>query len=70
MSLLSEVIRENRFTPEDVPRFEAKLYFFAAGQTVQHKTRSAGLALPIGFHQLRSRFRSTPFYSSLSAARS
>ena len=57
MSLLSEMIRENRFTPEDVPRFEAKLFFFAGGHTVQHKTRSAGLALPIGFHQLRSRFR-------------
>ena len=25
MSILSEMVRENRFTPEDVPRFEAKL---------------------------------------------
>ena len=27
MTSLSDVIRENRFTPEDVPRFEAKLFF-------------------------------------------
>jgi uncharacterized hydrophobic protein (TIGR00271 family) len=27
MSVLSAMIRENRFTPEDVPRFEAKLFF-------------------------------------------
>lgn len=30
VSILSEVIRENRFTPEDVPRFEAKLFFEGA----------------------------------------
>jgi uncharacterized hydrophobic protein (TIGR00271 family) len=27
MSSLSDIVRENRFTPEDVPRFEAKLFF-------------------------------------------
>jgi uncharacterized hydrophobic protein (TIGR00271 family) len=27
MTSLSDVIRENRFTPQDVPRFEAKLFF-------------------------------------------
>jgi len=32
MSLLSEMIRENRFTPEDVPRFEAKLFFEGAAR--------------------------------------
>jgi hypothetical protein len=32
MSILSKVIRENRFTPEDVPRFEAKLFFEGAAQ--------------------------------------
>jgi uncharacterized hydrophobic protein (TIGR00271 family) len=30
MSILSEMVRENRFTPEDVPRFEAKLFFEGA----------------------------------------
>jgi uncharacterized hydrophobic protein (TIGR00271 family) len=30
MSLLSEMVRENRFTPEDVPRFEAKIFFEGA----------------------------------------
>ncbi len=32
MSILSEVIHENRFTPEDVPRFEAKLFFEGAAR--------------------------------------
>ena len=32
MSILSKVIRENRFTPEDVPRFEAKLFFEGAAR--------------------------------------
>jgi uncharacterized hydrophobic protein (TIGR00271 family) len=30
MSILSEMIRENRFTPEDVSRFAAKLFFEGA----------------------------------------
>ena len=30
MSILSEMLGANRFTPEDVPRFEAKLFFEGA----------------------------------------
>ncbi len=30
MGTLSDMLRENRFTPEDVPRFEAKLFFEGA----------------------------------------
>jgi hypothetical protein len=34
MASRSDVIRENRFAPQDVPRFEAKLFFEDAEKLV------------------------------------
>jgi uncharacterized hydrophobic protein (TIGR00271 family) len=37
MSILSEMFRENKFTPQDVPRFEAKLFFEGTARRMHYE---------------------------------
>jgi uncharacterized hydrophobic protein (TIGR00271 family) len=45
MSILTDIVRENRFTPEDVPRFEAKLFFEGARRRRHYEQFSVLLLL-------------------------
>jgi len=45
MTGLSDVIRENRFTPQDVPRFEAKLFFEGVARRKYYEQFGALLTL-------------------------